>query len=78
MFGLKVERGRRSCDNTELLQDNIDSNRVERMVVSTFGSFLADSLAEWSQQVGRSDDTSFWVTKKEVIKISHKSFKERL
>ena len=64
MFGLKVERGRRSCDNTELLQDNIDSSRVERMVVSTFGSFLADSLAEWSQQVGRRDGTLFSVKKR--------------
>jgi hypothetical protein len=33
------------------MENKLNSTRMERMVVSTYGSFIADSLADWSQQV---------------------------
>ena len=39
------------CANNSLMNNNIDSKNVERTVISTYGSFIAKSLAEWSKQV---------------------------
>ena len=33
------------------MDNSIESQNVDRMVITTFGSFLANSLAEWSKQV---------------------------
>ena len=51
VLGLQMEVSKSDCANTDLLTNRINSTKVERMVVSTYGSFLADSLADWSQQV---------------------------
>ena len=51
VFGLTTESSRNTCRRTELLRNQINSTVAERMVVSTYGSFIADSLASWSQQV---------------------------
>jgi hypothetical protein len=41
------------------MENRLNSSSMERMVVSTYGSFLADSLADWSNQVrGGSIDIS--------------------
>ena len=33
------------------MEGEINSTLVERMKISTYGSFLAESLADWSKQV---------------------------
>ena len=42
-----------NCSNNNLQKNEINSTSVDRMIVSTYGSFIADSLSEWSEQVGR-------------------------
>ena len=39
------------CDKTDLLDNVLNSTSVERTVISTYGSFIANSLADWSRQV---------------------------
>lgn len=51
VFGLQMEQSHFHCNNTELLANDIDSETVERMIVTTHGSFVANSLADWSKQV---------------------------
>jgi hypothetical protein len=40
------------------MENKLNSSSMERMVVSTYGSFLADSLSNWSQQV--EDSQCYW------------------
>lgn len=51
VLGLQTEVDKNICDNNDLKKNVLDNSTVERMVVSTYGSFLAESLADWSQQV---------------------------
>ena len=51
VLGLQTEVDKNVCENDDLKKNVLDNSRVERMGVSTYGSFLAESLAEWSQQV---------------------------
>ena len=51
VLGLQTEVDKNVCENNDLKKNVLDNSRVERMVVSTYGSFLAESLADWSQQV---------------------------
>ena len=46
-----MEKNFYKCENNTLLDNNIDSKRVDRTVISTYGSFIAKSLSEWSKQV---------------------------
>ena len=40
-----------NCTKNNLMENKMNSSSMERMVISTYGSFLADSLADWSRQV---------------------------
>ncbi len=51
VFGFQSELNSFNCSNANLKRDLASSSNVERMLVSTYGSFIADSLAEWSKQV---------------------------
>ena len=51
LLGLQLELDNFKCENEQLIEDSIDSKSVERTVISTYGSFIAESLAEWSKQV---------------------------
>ena len=51
ILGLQTEKNFFKCGNTTLLDSNIDSKRVDRTIISTFGSFIANSLSQWSKQV---------------------------
>ena len=51
LFGLQMEQNFFKCGNETLLNNNVDSKRVDRTVISTYGSFIAKSLSEWSKQV---------------------------
>ena len=51
VLGLQTEVDKNVCENDDLKKNVLDNSRVERMVVTTYGSFLAESLADWSQQV---------------------------
>ena len=51
VFGFQSELNHFNCSNEKLKRDDMDSTNVERMVISTYGSFIADSLSEWSKQV---------------------------
>ena len=51
VLGLQTEVNTNTCHDTELRSNVINSSNVERMVVSTFGSFIAESLADWSEQI---------------------------
>ena len=51
VFGLQTEESNFNCKNKNLLDNNLESENVERMIVTTHGSFIANSLAEWSKQV---------------------------
>ena len=51
LLGLQLELDNFKCENDKLIEDSIDSKSVERTVISTYGSFIAESLAEWSKQV---------------------------
>ena len=51
LLGLQLELDNFKCKNNKLMEDSIDSKSVERTVISTYGSFIAESLAEWSKQV---------------------------
>ena len=51
VFGLQTEESHFDCKNKELVENDFTSDRVERMIVTTHGSFIANSLAEWSKQV---------------------------
>ena len=51
VFGLQAEESNFNCENKKLMDNAMESQSVDRMVITTFGSFLADSLAEWSKQV---------------------------
>ena len=46
-----MEQNFLKCGNETLLNNNIDSKKVDRTVISTYGSFIAKSLSEWSKQV---------------------------
>ena len=39
------------CRDKALQNNHLNSSNVERLVVSTYGSFLATSLADWSKQI---------------------------
>ena len=51
VFGLQMEESSFLCKNKDLISNEFQSNTVERMIVTTHGSFIANSLAEWSKQV---------------------------
>ena len=51
VLGLQTEIDKNVCHDDSLKSNIINSTLVERMVVSTYGSFLADSLSSWSEQV---------------------------
>ena len=51
LLGLQLELDNFKCTNAKLYEDSIDSQFVERTVISTYGSYIAESLAEWSKQV---------------------------
>ena len=51
VFGLQTEESHFKCQNQDLIESQFDSNNVERMIVTTHGSFIANSLSEWSKQV---------------------------
>ena len=51
VFGLQAEESHFDCKNKDLVSNNFHSENVERMIVTTHGSFIANSLAEWSKQV---------------------------
>jgi hypothetical protein len=51
IFGLQTEESHFHCNNSELIDNTLDSESVDRMIITTYGSFIAKSLAEWSQQV---------------------------
>ena len=51
VLGLQTEMDTNTCDDRELRSNLLNSSNVERMVVSTFGSFIAESLADWSEQI---------------------------
>ena len=51
VFGLQTEESHFNCKNKNLLDSNLESKNVERTIVTTHGSFIANSLAEWSKQV---------------------------
>ena len=51
ILGLQTELNNFKCENEKLVEDAISSERVERTVISTYGSFIAESLADWSKQV---------------------------
>jgi len=51
VFGLQMESDKGNCSNGNLMSHYINSTKVDRMKVSTFGSFLAESLAEWTEQI---------------------------
>lgn len=51
VFGLQAEESHFNCNNKKLTENSLDSKATDRMIVTTHGSFIAKSLAEWSQQV---------------------------
>ena len=51
VFGLQAEESNFNCENEKLMDNTMESQSVDRMVITTFGSFLADSLQKWSKQV---------------------------
>jgi hypothetical protein len=51
VLGFQTEMNHLNCSNDELKKNKIDSKNVDRMIISTYGSFIADSLKEWSKQV---------------------------
>ena len=51
VLGLQTEIDKNECHDDSLKSNIINSTLVERMVVSTYGSFLAESLSSWSEQV---------------------------
>ena len=51
VLGLQTEVDKNVCDNDDLKKNVLNNSTVERMVVATYGSFLAESLADWSQHV---------------------------
>ena len=51
VLGLQTEVDKNVCENDDLKNNVLNNSTVERMVVTTYGSFLAESLADWSQQV---------------------------
>lgn len=51
IFGLQTEESHFNCKNRKLIENTLDSKTTDRMIVTTYGSFIAKSLAEWSQQV---------------------------
>ncbi len=51
IFGLQAEQSHFHCKNKALTDNEIASDSVDRMIITTYGSFIAKSLAEWSKQV---------------------------
>jgi len=51
LLGIQMELNRENCSNGDLLTNMINSSYTERNKVSTFGSFLAENIADWTQQV---------------------------
>ena len=51
IFGLQTEQSHLHCKNKALTGNDIQSDSVDRMIITTYGSFIAKSLAEWSKQV---------------------------
>ena len=51
LVGLQTEVDKNECDNKDVQSNVMANSTVERTVVSTYGTFLAESLAEWSEQV---------------------------
>ena len=51
IIGLQAEIDKVKCASNDLLKNDLESKNVERTVISTYGSFIAKSLADWSKQV---------------------------
>jgi len=51
IFGFQTEMDTYNCTNENLRNMGSGSETLERTVISTFGSFVAASLAEWTKQV---------------------------
>ena len=51
VLGIQLEYDKRNCSDGNLLKSRLNSDILERTKVSVHGSFLAKSLADWSQQV---------------------------
>jgi len=51
IFGFQTEMDTYNCTNENLRNMGSESETLERTVISTFGSFVAESLAEWTKQV---------------------------
>ena len=74
VFGLQTEESHFDCNNKKLLKNELESKNVERMIVTTHGSFIANSLAEWSKQViSLVQADSFRFTSKETLKAETES-----
>ncbi|XP_023334455.1 uncharacterized protein LOC111705962 isoform X2 [Eurytemora carolleeae] len=51
LFGFQTEINEINCTNNNLMKMGSESDNLERTVISTYGSFIADSLIEWTKQV---------------------------
>ncbi|XP_023334523.1 uncharacterized protein LOC111706009 isoform X2 [Eurytemora carolleeae] len=51
VLGFQAEVSKMNCSNTNLMNMGSNSDSLERTVISTFGSFIAESLLEWTEQV---------------------------
>ena len=74
IFGLQTEEGLFKCSNGNLMSNQLESDKVERMIITTYGSFVAHSLAEWSKQVislVQSESFSPRVIKRELRSITN-------
>ena len=74
VFGLQTEEGLFKCSNNDLMNNQLQSDKAERMIVTTYGSFVAHSLAEWSKQVislVQSESFSPRVIKRELRSITN-------
>ena len=74
VFGLQTEEGLFKCSHQNLMDNQRPSEKTERMIVTTYGSFVAHSLAEWSKQVislVQSESFSPRVIKRELRSITN-------
>ena len=51
IFGLQTGDDSVNCDQEELMNKYLNSSTVERSVITTYGSFIAETLGDWSKQV---------------------------
>ncbi|CAB4058247.1 unnamed protein product [Lepeophtheirus salmonis] len=74
VFGFRVEKDKGNCSNDELKSNTLNSKFAERMVVSTYGSFISNDLISWSKQVislVQGNSFSPRVIKRELRSILH-------